>query len=378
MTADPAGLSVDRLDLAGMDTGTNLDPERPHRPDDRSGAAHRAGRSVERREEPVARRVDLMTAEPREKRPHLRVVLLDDLLPQPISLCRRALRRADHVREQHGGEHPIEDRALLVDRVGEALDRPGDLDDVTEVGIVLVARDPDEVRAGDLVRRPLGFLDQIRGPTRSHDHGGRHLDRRQRAAGVGREPHAAEGGQVPRSGPVSLHLDQPLHEGGIACQPVTDAEGHPSRLDRPTHVAPKPEPLSETLLELVLQHPPRIVGRRSHPNGAAPENEAEGPVGISRREQRRERATVASPNTSARSAPAASSTARRRRAEPPRWGSIESRSDRPTPRLSNRITRAHELSLRIKRSNVGSSQKSSTCDTNECTNTMSIGPSPTT
>src|SRR6266498_246171 len=43
-----AGLAIDRLDLAGVHTGADLDPERAHRPDDRLRAAHRAAGQIGR------------------------------------------------------------------------------------------------------------------------------------------------------------------------------------------------------------------------------------------------------------------------------------------------------------------------------------------
>lgn len=53
-TARPPGLPGDRLDLAGVQTGTHVDVERLNGADDRPGAPHRAPGSVERCEEAVA------------------------------------------------------------------------------------------------------------------------------------------------------------------------------------------------------------------------------------------------------------------------------------------------------------------------------------
>ena len=54
------------------------------------------------------------------------------------------------------------------------------------------------------------------------------------------------------------------------------------------------------------------------------------------------------------------------------------RSDRPVPRLSNRIRRENDASRVSSRASVGSSQKTSMFDTQPGTSTKSIGPSPTT
>jgi hypothetical protein len=103
---------------------------------DHLGAAHRAAGTVERGEEPVAGGVDLLTPVAREQRPDLRVVLLDEPLPRPVAQLSRSRGRADDVGEEHGCEHAIERRVLLLDRLGESPDRPGYLDDVTEDSVV--------------------------------------------------------------------------------------------------------------------------------------------------------------------------------------------------------------------------------------------------
>jgi hypothetical protein len=56
---DPADLAVDRLDLADVHPGANLEVERADGLDDRLRAPNGAGGTVERREEAVTRGVDL-------------------------------------------------------------------------------------------------------------------------------------------------------------------------------------------------------------------------------------------------------------------------------------------------------------------------------
>src|SRR5438874_7283695 len=63
---DPADSALDQLDLAGMDTRTDLDPQLLQAIDDLERAADRAGGPVERREESVSGPVDLLSLKPVE------------------------------------------------------------------------------------------------------------------------------------------------------------------------------------------------------------------------------------------------------------------------------------------------------------------------
>ena len=63
---DSRRLPGDDFALAGVDTDANLEAELVNELDDGASAADRPSRSVEAREEPVARRVDLAAAEQSE------------------------------------------------------------------------------------------------------------------------------------------------------------------------------------------------------------------------------------------------------------------------------------------------------------------------
>ena len=76
--------------------------------------------------------------------------------------------------------------------------------------------------------------------------------------------------------------------------------------------------------------------------------------------------------------PVASITARTSSMRTSRLGMSETRSERPVPRLSNRITRENEASRVKNRTSAGSSQNTSMFETHPNTKTMSRGPSPTT
>jgi len=58
-------------------------------------------------------------AEAAEQRPHLRVVVLDQLLPRPVAERRRPLRRSDDVGEENRREHSVEGRVFILDRLGD-------------------------------------------------------------------------------------------------------------------------------------------------------------------------------------------------------------------------------------------------------------------
>ena len=96
-----------RLDLAGVQPGPDLQPERAQRIPNRRRAADRPGRTVERRQEPVARGVDLVSAEPRELLTHDPVVVSQQRSPTLVAELGGQLRRTDDVGEQHGRQHAV-------------------------------------------------------------------------------------------------------------------------------------------------------------------------------------------------------------------------------------------------------------------------------
>jgi hypothetical protein len=85
-----------------MHTGSDLEPDRTQLLDDCLGAAHCPRRPVERREEPVAGRIDLTTPESAELMTHHGVVPLEQLLPCAVANCAGPLGRTDDVGEKHG------------------------------------------------------------------------------------------------------------------------------------------------------------------------------------------------------------------------------------------------------------------------------------
>ena len=85
-----------------------------------------------------------------------------------------------------------------------------------------------------------------------------------------------------------------------------------------------------------------------------------------------------SPNSAARSEPAASNTARTSSMRSSSGAGAATGSESPVPRLSNRISRENEASLSRNLAMRGSAHCRSRCETNPGTNTRSSGPSPTT
>jgi hypothetical protein len=85
-----------------------------------------------------------------------------------------------------------------------------------------------------------------------------------------------------------------------------------------------------------------------------------------------------SPNSTARSELAASITARTSSMRVSMLGMLATRSDRPVPRLSKRMSRQKDARWLRNPATAGCSQKTSMLDTQPGTSTRSVGPSPTT
>src|SRR6186713_3345859 len=82
---DPRDLSVQQLAFACVQSGADFESELSHLLGDRARAPDRAGRPVERGEEPVARRVDLLAAETRELAAGELMVLGEQLAPASVT-----------------------------------------------------------------------------------------------------------------------------------------------------------------------------------------------------------------------------------------------------------------------------------------------------
>lgn len=81
-TSDPV---AGDLDLAGVDTGTDLNPERPHASDSGGRAPDGAAGTIEYREEAVACRIDLASSETSQLRSHEHVMAFEEFSPRAIT-----------------------------------------------------------------------------------------------------------------------------------------------------------------------------------------------------------------------------------------------------------------------------------------------------
>src|SRR6185312_9901805 len=104
---DALHISIDEIDLSGVEANSHVDADRVERLVDRFGTSDRAGRTVEGREESVTRRLHLSPLEPIERLADDPVVLGEELAPSRISDLGRAVGRADDVREENRREHTV-------------------------------------------------------------------------------------------------------------------------------------------------------------------------------------------------------------------------------------------------------------------------------
>src|ERR1700690_350023 len=100
MDRNSANLALDRLGLAHVEPGADLEAKLSCEVTNRERAADRVGRHLERREQPVASGVDLPPAEPLQPIADRRVVPAEEPLPGGIANPRGELGRADDVYEQ--------------------------------------------------------------------------------------------------------------------------------------------------------------------------------------------------------------------------------------------------------------------------------------
>jgi hypothetical protein len=79
---------------------------------DGTGAADRPCRAVKGRKETVSGRVDFPAPKTFQFTAYEAVMMFEELLPLAISKFDSTLRRADYIREQYRGEHPIKLRTV--------------------------------------------------------------------------------------------------------------------------------------------------------------------------------------------------------------------------------------------------------------------------
>jgi len=97
------------FDLAGVEPDAYVDAEVSKLIANGRRAADAAAGSVERRQEPVAGRLDLASAESVELGANQAVMCCEQVPPTAIARPCERLGRADDVGEHHCGEHPVDD-----------------------------------------------------------------------------------------------------------------------------------------------------------------------------------------------------------------------------------------------------------------------------
>ena len=107
MHGDSANLTRGALDLAGVDSRTDLEPEGTHGVTDGERRAYGARRAVEQREEAVTRGVDLVARESAELESYGSVMLCEQVCPRASPSSPHHLRRAHDVGEQERGEDAV-------------------------------------------------------------------------------------------------------------------------------------------------------------------------------------------------------------------------------------------------------------------------------
>src|SRR5206468_2102017 len=144
---DPAQRRLVALDLAGMHPRARLKSKLACGALDRAGALDGAAGSVEVREQPIARRIDLDPRVDRELAAGVRVVTREEVTPSAVAHLGDALGRAHEVDEQDGREEAIAGGRLhdVGDPFAERLDevRTAPTDEVA------FASELDEPRVGD-------------------------------------------------------------------------------------------------------------------------------------------------------------------------------------------------------------------------------------
>src|SRR5262249_39540859 len=104
---EPADVIADRLALAGVQAGAQLEPQSLQLVANRERAADRARRTVERREEAVAKRLHRPAAVTHELVATERVVALEQRAPGAVTEPSGGGSRADDVGEEDGRKHAV-------------------------------------------------------------------------------------------------------------------------------------------------------------------------------------------------------------------------------------------------------------------------------
>lgn len=104
---DPCHLSRGDVAFARVDAGSHVEPERADTIDNRLRAPDGAPGAIERREEAVARGIDLLATVAGKLASHKRVVPLQEVGPRTVTERGCTRRRVGDVSEQHGRQDTV-------------------------------------------------------------------------------------------------------------------------------------------------------------------------------------------------------------------------------------------------------------------------------
>src|SRR3954464_8755607 len=107
VNGDAADVVANHFALAGVESGTHFNYQRPDYFGDSARAANAACRTVERGKKTVAGCFHLLATKAYQVTPNHRVVMVEKIAPALVAQCGRLLRRTDDIGEEHRGEDAI-------------------------------------------------------------------------------------------------------------------------------------------------------------------------------------------------------------------------------------------------------------------------------
>ncbi len=246
---DAAHPVVAHLALAGVQPGPGREAEVPGRIGDRFGAADRAGRAVEGRDDPVAGQLERAAPEVAELAGGQGPEAVLEIGPAPVAEGDRLPDRVGDLAHQDGGQDMVgrRDRPRAGD---EGLDLVDEGVGVTNPREVVAARQFDQPGPGDAGGDVAALLDLVDAGVEPMQDERRHADGRQDVADVDLRVHAVEGDDGAGAGAQPQAGAEPGTECGVVCDArryVGEPVGIPPVLvDGPRHLveaspcAPRP------------------------------------------------------------------------------------------------------------------------------------------
>lgn len=107
MYGDAADLIAHDLAFAGVESAADLKAEIANRIRDRTGASNGARRTIKGGKESVPRGVDFAASELNEHTPNDGIVVVEKIVPTPVTECDGLFGRTNDVGEQHCSEYPV-------------------------------------------------------------------------------------------------------------------------------------------------------------------------------------------------------------------------------------------------------------------------------